>query len=91
MYFLFRFRNHQVYVEGRELGCTKKHRSNTTDLLVAKKTFFAIFKSLTGNEYSHLSYLEAKSKAVKYQEKWQQAKKFIGIWTQKDPNLLRFL
>lgn len=83
------FRNHEVIVEGRRLGWTKKSRS-VEPLSISKQMFLHTFKSVTENAYDNFTYYELKQAATAYQDDWKKVKAALNIWTKKNVDLLQF-
>lgn len=77
-------------MEGRRLGCTKKRNDVIEPLLITRKIFLQLFKSLTGGEYDDLTYYEVKLLALRYRELSKLLKNAVGIWTIKNDNVQLF-
>lgn len=86
---IFISRNHEVIVEGRRLGWTKKSHS-AVPLSISKKMFLHTFKSVTENTYDDFTYYELKQTAIAYQDSWRKVKAALNIWTDKNIGLLQF-
>lgn len=89
----------QVAVEGRKQGITKKALgTKKARVFISKVELFGYFLNVAkennfevvkGEEV--LNYLDAKMKAVEYQEVWKSVKcNYFKVWTKKDENMLRF-
>ncbi|GLV45655.1 Adenosine deaminase tRNA-specific 1 [Carabus blaptoides fortunei] len=89
-------RPHEVAVDGRKQGITKKNKTKPgSRLLICKKELFiavaSIYEHLIVSKISTLTYNLAKSKAEKYNTVWNQVKNNVfKIWPVKDKNLLNF-
>lgn len=85
------FRNHEVCVEGRRLGWSKKNTDKVQPILITKKCFLNNFKSLAiDGDYDQLTYFQIKKLATRYCKKSEEFKNAVGLWTVKNPDLLLF-
>lgn len=88
---------HEVAVNGRKLGVTKKRKNDAkSHLSIAKIEMFHCFVGIVKQlrlfeNVEKLSYCEAKLLASDYQNAWRKLKnEGFKIWTTKDPSLLDF-
>lgn len=92
------FRKVQVTVEGKKQGLTNKNlHTKKARVSICKIELFRIFSTVLKNsgiilfEEQEPDYLQAKMKATCYQESWKRVKvNCFKVWTQKDPELLKF-
>ncbi|XP_065200968.1 tRNA-specific adenosine deaminase 1 [Planococcus citri] len=84
-------KNHEVCVEGRRLGWTKKKADKIQPLLVSKKCFLSDFKYLASDgDYDQLTYFQIKKLAARYCKMSDDFKNAVGLWTIKNRDLLSF-
>ncbi|XP_050436072.1 tRNA-specific adenosine deaminase 1 isoform X2 [Adelges cooleyi] len=81
---------HEVLVDGRKQGVTKKTMDKPSSAsVVCKKSLFDTFKSFN-EKYSSMTYQAVKSEATAYKQQWDEKTQQLGCWTEKSKSLIEF-